>query len=87
MGVGDVERTVQGHGEIPAVDHEFERQDAERKGGGQRSSAENDIAGQSAATRFRQDGLRKLLHALVYGAVGGYDGWNAGGGSEAGWCR
>jgi hypothetical protein len=52
--------------------------------GGQRSSAENDVAGQSAATPFRQDGLRKLLHALVYGAVGGYDGWNAGGGSEAG---
>ena len=48
------------------------------------TGTESDVAGQSTAKPFRQNGLRKLLHALVYGAIVGCGGWNAGGGSEAG---
>ena len=67
VGVGDSERTVQRYGEIPAVDDEFELQDAQRKVCGQCPAREHHIVGQSAAAPVRQDRLCDLLDALVDG--------------------
>jgi hypothetical protein len=64
-GVRDVQGTVQGHCEVPAVDDEFERQDAERMVCGQRSPAEHDVVSQAAAAPPCQDRSRQLLDALV----------------------
>jgi hypothetical protein len=79
-----VEGTVQSYGEIPAVDNEFERQDAEHKVRGQGSPAEHNIAGQSAAPPFSQERLRQLLDALADGTVVGCRASYIGGGTEAG---
>jgi PAS domain-containing protein len=84
VGVRDVEGTVYRYGEIPAVDDEFERQDAEGKARGQCPPAEHNIAGQSAAPPFREDRLRKLLDALVDGIAVGRRGLDTGGGTDAG---
>ena len=86
VGVRDVDGTFKRYGEVPAVDHQFETQDAKRKVGGQRSPAEHDIVGQSAAAPACQDRLRNLLYALVDGnTVGdcGFGGFDARGGPKA----
>jgi hypothetical protein len=84
VGVGNVEGTLQRDREIPGVDQEFERQDAECKVCGQCSPAEHDIVSQSAATPPGQDRLCHLLDALVNGIAVGDRGSDARGSTEAG---
>ena len=51
------------------MDCEFERRDAQCQPCGQRATAEENVAAQSAAPPFVQDWLRELLYALVYGPL------------------
>ena len=76
--------TIQGYGEIPAMDEEFEGQDAERKVCGQGPPAEHDFTGQSAAAPSCQGRLHNLLDALVDGIRLRHSGRYIGGGTEAG---
>jgi hypothetical protein len=83
VGVRNVEGTVQSYGEIPAVDKEFEGQDAQPKMCAQRSPAEHDIVGQSAAAPSFQNRLCQLLDALVDRIAMGNRGADARGGAKA----
>ena len=84
VSVGDSERAVQRYGEIPAVDHEFELQDAQRKMCGQNAARELHIVSQSAAAPARQDRFCDLSDALIDGLAVGDCGLDARGGAEAG---
>ena len=84
VSVGDSERAVQRYGEIPAVDHEFELQDAQRKMCGQYAARELHIVGQSAAAPARQDRFCDLSDALIDGLAVGDCGFDARCGAEAG---
>ncbi len=84
VSVGDVERTVQRYGEIPAMDHEFELQDAQRKMCGQCASGELHVVGQSAAAPAGQDRFCDLPEALIGGVAVACRDFDARGGAEAG---
>ena len=81
VSVGDSELAVQRYGEIPAVDHEFELQDAQRKMCGQYAACELHIVGQPAAAPARQDRLCDLSDALIDGLPLGDWGFDARGGA------
>ena len=66
------------------MDEEFERQDAKRKVCGQRSPAEYDVVGQSAAAPSCQDWLCQLLDALGDGIAIGRGGFYTRSSAEAG---
>src|SRR5258705_9358909 len=84
VSVGDVERTVQRYGEIPAMDHEFELQDAQRKMCGQCASGELHGVGQSAAAPAGQARSLDFPERLIGGVAVACRDFDARGGAEAG---